>query len=104
MRTRVLGVECDRGLEGSGRSVQVACQVARHECATQEQIRYLLTLMVPPARCIGCALQPLDGPGRIVQDQAFQAKCFERIRSLRRQGKTLICVSHSVTMVLEVQR
>jgi ABC-type polysaccharide/polyol phosphate transport system ATPase subunit len=38
----------------------------------------------------------------VVGDQAFQAKCFERIRSLRRQGKTLLCVSHSVTMVLEL--
>jgi len=31
-----------------------------------------------------------------VGDQAFVAKCFERIMKFRRAGKTLICVSHSL--------
>jgi ABC-type polysaccharide/polyol phosphate transport system ATPase subunit len=35
----------------------------------------------------------------VVGDQAFQAKCFEKIYNLRRHGKTLLCVSHSVSMV-----
>jgi lipopolysaccharide transport system ATP-binding protein len=30
-----------------------------------------------------------------VGDQTFQAKCQERIRSLRQRGATLVCVSHS---------
>jgi ABC-type polysaccharide/polyol phosphate transport system ATPase subunit len=34
-----------------------------------------------------------------VGDQAFQAKCFERIEDFRRRGKTIICVSHSAGMV-----
>jgi ABC-type polysaccharide/polyol phosphate transport system ATPase subunit len=38
----------------------------------------------------------------VVGDQAFQAKCFDRIRALRRQGKTLLCVSHAINMVLEL--
>ena len=36
-----------------------------------------------------------------VGDQNFQAKCFERIRDLRRAGKTLLFVSHSPNLVLE---
>lgn len=34
-----------------------------------------------------------------VGDQAFQAKCFDKIRSFRLQGKTLLCVSHASSMV-----
>jgi ABC-type polysaccharide/polyol phosphate transport system ATPase subunit len=30
-----------------------------------------------------------------VGDQAFQAKCFERMLDFRRQGKTILCVSHA---------
>lgn len=37
-----------------------------------------------------------------VGDQSFQAKCFERIRELRREGKSLLFVSHSPGMVLEL--
>src|SRR3984893_12977771 len=37
-----------------------------------------------------------------VGDQAFQAKCFERIRELRRSGKSLLFVSHNAAMVLEL--
>ena len=37
-----------------------------------------------------------------VGDQAFQAKCFERIHRFRRAGKTLLCVSHAAGMVQEL--
>lgn len=37
-----------------------------------------------------------------VGDQAFQAKCFERIHRLRQAGKTLLCVSHAPGMVQEL--
>jgi ABC-type polysaccharide/polyol phosphate transport system ATPase subunit len=35
----------------------------------------------------------------VVGDQAFQAKCLEKVAELRRHGKTLLCVSHSAEMV-----
>jgi ABC-type polysaccharide/polyol phosphate transport system ATPase subunit len=35
-----------------------------------------------------------------VGDQAFQEKCHERIRALRRRGTTFLCVSHSAQMLL----
>ena len=38
----------------------------------------------------------------VVGDQAFQAKCTEKIVSFRRQGKTLLCVSHAAAMVLSL--
>jgi lipopolysaccharide transport system ATP-binding protein len=34
-----------------------------------------------------------------VGDQAFQAKCFDRIMGFRRRGKTIVCVSHSPGMM-----
>jgi ABC-type polysaccharide/polyol phosphate transport system ATPase subunit len=34
-----------------------------------------------------------------VGDQAFQAKCSEKIHDFRSQGKTLLCVSHSPEML-----
>jgi len=37
-----------------------------------------------------------------VGDQAFQAKCFDRLRQCRREGKTLVCVSHAAGMVQEL--
>ena len=37
-----------------------------------------------------------------VGDQAFQAKCFERIYRFRQAGKTLLCVSHATAMVQEL--
>ena len=37
-----------------------------------------------------------------VGDQAFQAKCFERIHRFRQAGKTLLCVSHVTGMVQEL--
>ena len=37
-----------------------------------------------------------------VGDQAFQAKCFDRIRQFRSQGKTLLFVSHANKLVGEI--
>lgn len=37
-----------------------------------------------------------------VGDQAFQAKCFDKIRALRNSGKTLLFVSHSAGSVLDL--
>jgi ABC-type polysaccharide/polyol phosphate transport system ATPase subunit len=37
-----------------------------------------------------------------VGDQAFQQKCFERVRAARRQGRTFLCVSHASGMVEEL--
>jgi ABC-type polysaccharide/polyol phosphate transport system ATPase subunit len=37
-----------------------------------------------------------------VGDHTFQAKCQERIRELRNQGTTFVCVSHSPAMLLEL--
>src|SRR5215831_3416660 len=37
-----------------------------------------------------------------VGDTAFQEKCFDRLRSFRQAGKTLVCVSHSTAMVREM--
>ena len=37
-----------------------------------------------------------------VGDQAFQAKCFERIHRFRQAGKTLLCVSHATGMLQEL--
>ena len=37
-----------------------------------------------------------------VGDQAFHAKCFERIYRFRQAGKTLLCVSHATGMVQEL--
>jgi ABC-type polysaccharide/polyol phosphate transport system ATPase subunit len=34
-----------------------------------------------------------------VGDQAFQARCLERIRTLRDAGKTLLCVSHATSLL-----
>ena len=34
-----------------------------------------------------------------VGDQAFQKKCFDRVRAARHQGRTFLCVSHSPGMV-----
>jgi ABC-type polysaccharide/polyol phosphate transport system ATPase subunit len=34
-----------------------------------------------------------------VGDQAFQAKCLERIQQMRAEGRTLLCVSHSPATV-----
>jgi ABC-type polysaccharide/polyol phosphate transport system ATPase subunit len=36
-----------------------------------------------------------------VGDQQFQAKCHERIRTLRQRGTSFVCVSHSSEMLLE---
>ena len=37
-----------------------------------------------------------------VGDQAFQAKCFERLHRFRDAGKTLLCVSHAAGMVQQL--
>lgn len=37
-----------------------------------------------------------------VGDAAFQAKCFDRIRSFRRRGKTFVCVSHSRELLMDI--
>jgi len=37
-----------------------------------------------------------------VGDQAFQDKCFERIQQYRQAGKTLLCVSHSPALLLQL--
>lgn len=37
-----------------------------------------------------------------VGDTAFQAKCFEKVMSFREAGKTILCVSHSATMVQQL--
>lgn len=37
-----------------------------------------------------------------VGDQAFQEKCFERILDIRDSGRTLLCVSHSAAMLLQL--
>ena len=37
-----------------------------------------------------------------VGDAAFQAKCFEKILDFRRSGKTILCVSHSTTMLFRL--
>ena len=37
-----------------------------------------------------------------VGDAAFQEKSFERVRQIRRAGKTLMCVSHATGMVQEM--
>jgi lipopolysaccharide transport system ATP-binding protein len=34
-----------------------------------------------------------------VGDQAFTAKCLDRIREIRRKGCTFLCVSHSATLI-----
>lgn len=35
----------------------------------------------------------------VVGDQAFQAKCLDKIRGFRNEGRTILCVSHSPQMV-----
>jgi ABC-type polysaccharide/polyol phosphate transport system ATPase subunit len=37
-----------------------------------------------------------------VGDQAFQAKCFDKIYGFRRRGKSLLCVSHVSGMIREL--
>jgi ABC-type polysaccharide/polyol phosphate transport system ATPase subunit len=37
-----------------------------------------------------------------VGDATFQAKCFERIMQFRQAGKTILCVSHSTSMLEDI--
>lgn len=37
-----------------------------------------------------------------VGDQAFQAKCFDRVLKFKRQGKAILCVSHATGMVQQL--
>jgi lipopolysaccharide transport system ATP-binding protein len=37
-----------------------------------------------------------------VGDQAFQAKCFDRVRQFRDRGKTIVAVSHATGILLEL--
>jgi ABC-type polysaccharide/polyol phosphate transport system ATPase subunit len=37
-----------------------------------------------------------------VGDAAFQAKCFEKVLQFRRQGKSILCVSHAAGMVQQL--
>ena len=37
-----------------------------------------------------------------VGDQAFQHKCFEKVLDFRRQGKTIVCVSHVSSMLQQL--
>jgi ABC-type polysaccharide/polyol phosphate transport system ATPase subunit len=39
-----------------------------------------------------------------VGDVAFQEKCFQKIQSLRKEGRTLLCVSHSSAIVQTCER
>ena len=39
-----------------------------------------------------------------VGDVAFQEKCFNKIQALRREGRTLLCVSHSAAIVQYCER
>ena len=37
-----------------------------------------------------------------VGDKSFQSKCFDRIRQMRRAGRTFFCVSHHRSLVEEL--
>jgi len=37
-----------------------------------------------------------------VGDQSFQTKCFDKIASLKRSGKSLLCVSHSAAVIRQL--
>jgi len=37
-----------------------------------------------------------------VGDQAFQAKCFDKIFEFKRSGRTLLCVSHAAGTVKQL--